>query len=262
MVLEKRNLALVLSGGSARGLAHIGVLEVLEENHIPIDAIVGTSMGALIGGLYSAGTLNKFKEKAIHLSDNKFLSLFLSQRIKSGNNKSESIAPFLREFTQNKRIEKLPISFTAVATDLKSGKEVFIDKGDLLKGILASTSIPGVFQPVKLGNKLLIDGGVVDPLPQKYGQLIGDKVISVNAMPDKFKYERESDAFDIISEAVGIMTHELIRLTSTQSKRTVFLQLKTNNIKPFDFFHADKLIKLGRKEAKKNLPKIIKLTKS
>lgn len=256
---KKRSLGLVLSGGSARGLAHIGFLEVLEENHIPVDALVGTSMGALIGGVYIAGNLKKFEEKVLNLSKNKFLSLFLSHRIRKGNASTEAIEPFLRELIGNKKIEKLPIYFTAVATDLRSGKEVFIDKGDLVKAILASISIPGVFNPVKMGRKLLVDGGVVDPLPQKYGQLIADKVITVNAMPSAFKYKKESDAFDIISEAVGIMSHELVRLSTIPSERIIFVQLHTNYLDPFDFTHVPKIIQIGRRAAKKHLKSIVDL---
>ncbi len=256
---KKRNLALVLSGGSARGFAHIGALEVLEEHHIPIDTIIGTSMGALVGGLYAAGTLKNFKENAIRLSNNNFVSLFVSNKIKRGKTSTQELESLLKKYTENKKIENLDISFTAIATDLKTGKEVFVNQGKLLKAIIGSISIPGIFPPVKMGNKLLVDGGVIDPLPQKYGHLIANKIIAVNAMPSQFKYKKESDVFDIISEAVGIMTNELITLKSQTDPQTVFIQLKTEEIKPFDFANVEKIIDIGRKETKKNINKVIKL---
>jgi len=259
MFAQKRNLALVLSGGSARGLAHIGVLEILEEHHVPIDTIIGTSMGAIVGGLYSAGTLKDFKQDILKVSSSKLVSLFLSHKIKGGHTTTAEIENFLKRYTKNKKIEKLDLSFTAVATNLKTGKELFINNGSLLKALLGSISIPGIFPPVKYGKFLLIDGGVVDPLPQHYGGLLAKKVIAVNAMPTQFKYKKESDVFDVISEAVGIMTNELIALKSKGGIGSVFIQVPTENIDSFDFSLAPKIIALGRKAAQQNLSKIIKL---
>jgi NTE family protein len=256
---KKRNLALVLSGGSARGLAHIGVLEVLEKHHVPIDTVVGTSMGAIVGGLYSAGTLKEFKKKIINLSHSKLLSMFISHKIKQGNTNIHSVEPFLKDFTKNKKIEELDLHFSAVATNLKTGKEVILEKGDLLTAILASISIPGVFTPVKIEDMLLVDGGVVDPLPEKYGHLIADKVISVNAMPENYKYKSEEDIFTILSEAVGIMTQEIMNHNRVHNSRNVFVQLDTEKIDHFDFTNVEKLINLGKKAAKKKLPEIINL---
>ena len=260
--MAKKNLALVLSGGSVRGLGHIGVLEVLEEHHIPIDMIIGTSMGALVGGLYAAGTLNDFKSEVLKLSKNKVASLFIAKRIKRGKAKTETIERLLRDFTKGKRISGLDIPFTAVATNLKTGKEVFIEKGSLLKAIMASISIPGLFPPVEMKNKLLVDGGVIDPLPQKYGQTVAKKVISINAIPIKFKYKKEGDVFDIISESIGIITNELIQLKSQERKNTVFIQLRTGGIKPFDFSKVQKAINIGRRTTERNMKRIIKLVKS
>lgn len=263
MVFEKKKgLALVLSGGSVRGLAHIGVLEVLEKHHVPIDRVIGTSMGALIGGLYAAGTLKQFSERITKFSQNKIATLFLFRRIRKGNTSTEAIIPFLKDFTANKKIEDLDIGYTAVATDLKTGKEIFLEKGDLLHSILASISIPGIFQPVQIGDRILVDGGVVDPLPQKYGHLVAKKVIAVNAMPAAFKYKQESDVFDVISEAIGIMTHELIESQTKKKPNSVFLQLKTEGIEPFDFSQIPKIIDIGRKEAKKRIKEITKLVAS
>jgi NTE family protein len=259
---KKRDLALVLSGGSARGLAHIGVLEVLEKHHVPIEAIVGTSMGAVIGGLYAAGTLNDFKQKLIKLSENKILSMFISHRIKRGDTNIHAVEPFLKEFTKNKRIEDLDLAFTAVATDLKTGKEVFLNKGDLLTAILASISIPGVFTPVQIDNMLLVDGGVLDPLPQKYGHLIAEKVISVNAMPEHYKYKSENDIQGFLSEVGGIMIHEILNHNLIHNDKSLFIQLKTDTIEHFDFSDVEKIIGLGRSAAKKHIKEIVKLAQA
>ena len=259
MFIKKRNLALVLSGGSARGLAHIGVLEVLEKHHVPIDTIVGTSMGALVGGLYAAGTLKEFQQDILRVSNSTLISLFLSHKIKDGKTTTAEIENFLKKYTQKKKIEKLDIAFTAVATNLITGKEVFLNKGDLLKALLGSISLPGIFPPVKAGKQLLVDGGVVDPLPQHYGEFIAKKVIAVNAMPVHFKYKKEGDVFDVIAEAVGIMTNELIALKSKECAESVFIQLNLEKIDSFDFSQAPKIIAHGRTMAEKHIEKIIAL---
>lgn len=258
---KKKDLAIVLSGGSAKGLAHIGVLEVLEENHIPIEAIVGTSMGALIGGLYASGKMKEFKKEAIEFSKNKIMKFLMKRKFGKKHLSVSSVKPFLYKFFKDKKIESLPISFTAVATDLKTGKEVFIDKGDLLTAVMASISIPGIFDPVRIDQSVLIDGGVVDPLPEKYGHVIADKVLTVNAMASEFKYKDEGEVFDVISEAVGIMSHEIIKLKSIKDDKTLLIQLDTSHIEPFDFTNIESHIEVGRKAALKNLKKIIELSK-
>lgn len=263
--IKKKNLALVLSGGSARALAHIGVLEVLEENKIPIDAIVGTSMGAAIGGIYAAGKLKEFKEEIVKLSQNKLRTFLWSLKFKNPNSDSEkSFGPFLDKFIKNKKIEDLAIDFTAIAINLKDGEEVYINKGSLKKAILASVAIPGIFHCVEIGSKCLIDGGLVDPLPQRYGHIIAKKVIAVNAMPRKIAYKRKKQGiFEVLSEASGIISNTLIDLENVitlqtfSDKKGLFLQLKTENRKPFDFYNISKIINIGRREAKNNIKKII-----
>jgi NTE family protein len=170
---KKKKLALVLSGGSARGLAHIGVLEVLEENKIPIDAVVGTSMGAVIGGIYAAGKLKEFKEEIIKMSHSRMRAIFWTLKFRRFDvDPSKAFGPVLSKYLKNKKIQDLGIDFTAIATDLKTGEEVYLNEGNLVKAILASVCLPGICHPMTLGKRLLIDGGVVDPLPQGYGELI------------------------------------------------------------------------------------------
>ncbi|MCK5449278.1 patatin-like phospholipase family protein [Candidatus Pacearchaeota archaeon] len=259
---KKRGLALALSGGSVRGLAHIGFLEVLEENNIKIDYIVGTSMGALVGGIYAAGKLKEFKKKMLKLSKNKILSLLLSNQFKRGNTDTKEIEKFIKKFVENRKIENLQVGFTAIATDLKTGKEVYLEEGDLLKSISASISIPGIFQPVKMRGMLLVDGGVVDPLPEGYASEKARKVIAVNALPMRVNYRRGGGTFEILSEVAGIMLNEIIGRRKGKEKNKLFVQIKTRNIDSFDFKSASRVIGLGRTAAKKHLKRIIELANS
>lgn len=263
---KKKELAIVLSGGSARGIAHIGVMEVLEENKIPIDAIVGTSMGALIGAIYACGAMKEFKKEIVKLSESRLKSMFWELKLKKpGSDTEKAFGPFLNNFIKNKKIENLGIDFTAVATDLRTGKEVYINKGSLLKAVLASISLPGLFHPFELGNKLLIDGGVVDPLPESYGLSIARKVIAVNAMPKKYIHKRGDNFYEVLLEASNIMSNTLVNmenmmnLSTFKERKLVFIQLKTENRNPFDFYKLNELIEIGRKAAKSHLKEIIKL---
>jgi NTE family protein len=260
--LKKANLALALSGGSARGLAHIGFLEVLDENKIPIEAIVGTSMGAVVGGIYASGKLKEFKEKIIKLSTSQIVSLFLSSKITRGNVDTKEIEPFISEFLGDKKAEELAIKFVVTATNLKTGEEIFLDKGSMIKNIMASISIPGVFQPVKIKNDLYVDGGVLDPLPQEHAQKIAEKVIAVNAIPQKLIPRKEGTMLEMIGQAVSIMTNEIMNLKLKKEKNILFIQLKTDKISSFDFSKTEQIINIGRKAAKKNLKKIIKFQKN
>ena len=260
--MKKRKLAVALSGGSVIGLAHIGFLEVLEENNIKVDYVVGTSMGALVGGIYATGKLKELKNKIIKLSKNRILSLLLSNKIKKGNNNTKEIEGFIEPIIKNKKTEDLKIGFTAIATDLKTGKEIYLEKGPLLKNISASISIPGVFQPVKIKNMLLVDGGVTDPLPEEYAKKKAKKVIVVNAMPTRVNYKKDGNTFDILSEVMSIMTNNLICKRNNKSDKHLFIQIKTKDIDYFDFKNTSKIIKLGRKAAKKHIKKIIRLSNS
>lgn len=260
--MTKRGLAIALSGGSVRGLAHIGFLEVLEENNVKVDYIVGTSMGALVGGIYAAGKLKELKKKILKLSKSRILALLLSNQIRKGNADTKEIEKFIEPLIRGRQMKTLNPSFTAIATDLKTGKEAYLEEGSLQKNISASISIPGIFQPVKIGKMLLVDGGVIDPLPEEYAKKKARKIIAVNAMPSKINYKKGGDTLDIVSEAVAIMTNKLIKIGKKKSEDRLFIQIRTRNIDSFDFKSASKVIKLGRKAAKKNLNKIIKLSNS
>lgn len=160
-----KNVALVLSSGGARGIAHIGVIQELEKSGYTITSIAGTSMGALVGGLQAKGSLPEFTEwllKFTKMDVIKFMDLTINR---GGLVKGEKIMKTLGDFFGESLIEDLPVAFACVAADLNSHNEIVFAKGDLLQAIRASISIPTVFQPVTLNGKILVDGGVINPLP-------------------------------------------------------------------------------------------------
>jgi len=165
MSTEGRSVSLVLGSGGARGLAHIGVIQWLEENGYRIESVVGASMGALIGGIHAAGQLADYRDWvcALHRTDVvRFLDLAFRS---SGLIKGDRIIDTLRRMVGDHRIEDLPISFTAVATDIDRRREIWLCQGPLFDAIRASIAVPTVFTPHRYRGMTLLDGGLLNPVP-------------------------------------------------------------------------------------------------
>jgi NTE family protein len=195
--LENKKVGLALGSGSAKGLAHIGVLKFLQENNIKVDYISGTSIGAMIGGAYAAG-IDAYHIENIALSAD-YISLvkyFFPTISKSGLINGIQVEKFLENILGDLEIEDLKIPFTAVTTNIKTGQEFLISKGNLIKAIRSSISVPIIFKPTYYEKKYLIDGGLVNPLPIKTVYDMGASyVIAVNVIPTTEQLNQESKAF-------------------------------------------------------------------
>ncbi|GAB6095087.1 patatin-like phospholipase family protein [Desulfatiferula olefinivorans] len=165
MTTQPTTVSLVLGSGGARGLAHIGVIRLLEENHYAVRSISGCSMGALVGGIYAAGKLDEFEQWVRSITRMDMVTLLDLAWGKTGLVKGEKIINTLVNLVGDCRIEDLPVSFTAVAADVKREKEVWIQTGSLFDAIRASISLPLIFTPVSFNGSDLIDGGVLNPVP-------------------------------------------------------------------------------------------------
>ena len=165
MIATKKTVSLVLGSGGARGYAHIGVIEELLEHDYEIKSIAGSSMGALIGALYACGKLEVFKEWVLALDLLDVAKLVDFSFTGTGIIQGDKVFAVIEEMIGDVMIEDLPIPFTAVATDLIKQKEVWIQEGRLIDAIRASIAIPTVFTPKKIGERYLIDGGVINPMP-------------------------------------------------------------------------------------------------
>ncbi len=162
---EPKTVSLVLGSGGARGLAHIGVIHVLEEKGYNIESIAGCSMGALIGGMYAAGKLDEYEQWIRGIKRLDIVNMMDIAWEGGGLVKGDKIIGVLTDMVGERQIEDLPIRFTAVATELETGMEVWLSKGSLFDAIRSSISLPLFFTPVKRRENLLIDGGVVNPVP-------------------------------------------------------------------------------------------------
>lgn len=236
-------VALALGGGGARGLAHIGVIKVLKSHSVPIDLVVGTSIGAIIGATFCLNpdadaleqsflelldrtqlrNLESFFAQVSEENDKKFIVQRLLCRIRDiclWNLKktrrwlirTEPIIELLSALYNDKKFQDAKIPFACVAVDLIGGSEIIIEEGRILDGILASSSIPGIFAPLRCGNHLLVDGGVLASVPARQARILGaDFIIGVDLEDIRLKSELSS-GLDIMFQSDRIKTHFLNKL--------------------------------------------------
>lgn len=165
MTNHSKTVSLVLGGGGARGLAHIGVIQFLEQHNFQIRSIAGTSMGALVGGIHATGRLDVYEKWIRALQKKDMLRLLDFSFTKAGLIKGQKLNDVLQELVGIHNIEELDIAFTAVATDINNEKEVWFDSGPLFEAIRASIGIPLIFSPIEIGGRRLIDGSLINPIP-------------------------------------------------------------------------------------------------
>ena len=193
---KKIYISLVLGSGAARGLAHIGVIRCLEDRGFEIHDISGASMGALVGGIYAAGELDVYVEWVSALKRRNIIRLLDISFSKKSIFKGEKIIEVLNEMIGDRTIEDLPIGFTAVATDIIEQKEIWLTHGSLFDAIRASIAVPMIFSPVKLSDRVLVDGGIINPVPLA-PTLNNDTeltiAVALNGPPEVFKSERENE---------------------------------------------------------------------
>ena len=184
-MIKNKKVGLVLGSGSAKGLSHIGVIKFLKEMDIKIDYIVGSSIGAMIGGAYAAGiSINEIEDIALKTDLASSVKYFLPTISKSGLISGTKVKKFIEDTVGDIEIENLKIPFVATATDIFTGEEIDFNKGNLVEAIRASISVPIIFQPVVHNDQILVDGGLANPLPINVACKMGaDFIIAVNVIP-------------------------------------------------------------------------------
>lgn len=252
----KPKIALVLGGGAARGFAHIGVIRVLEQEKIPIDMVIGTSVGSLIGAIY-AYDRNSFELEwtAFMLErDNIFDYGLMNMLTGLGAAKGEKLEEFIRVKIPVKNVEELKIPFAAVATDLNRGSRVVLDSGSIAKAVHASCAIPGVFQPVEHQGKLLVDGGVLDNIAVDVARERGaDIVIAVDIGQNLMNFSI-TNALDVMLQSISIMAAETVK----QKKRDadILIDPKVGTVGMLDFSQKKRCMQAGIEAAQKYMPEI------
>ena len=249
---EPARIALVLGGGAARGFAHIGVLKILESNGIPIHMIVGTSAGSFVGSLYAYG-LNAYQIQKLSL-DIQRSDIADFTIPDNGFIKGDLLEEYVNRMLRNTTMEKLRIPFYATATELPNGKETVFGTGNTGKAVRASCSIPGVFNPAMIGNKMYVDGGVVSPVPVDAAKRLGaDVVIAVDISSD-LDTTKPSGTIETILQAINIMCS---RISVAQlSRADIVIRPLVGHIGSADFDRRNDAIIEGEKAALQALPKI------
>ena len=275
-----KKISLVLGSGGARGYAHIGVIEALEAKGYEIVSVSGASMGALVGGLYACGKLSEYKEWILGLQPLDVAGLLDLAWDRRGLMSGTKVFERLDELVGTRTIESLPVRFTAVAADLNRGKEVWFQDGDLLTAIRASVAIPSVFTPVEIDGMLLVDGGVLNPLPvaptmsdrsemtvavNLYGpdvvreeQAVAERYDSLvermasrakKAIKERLKRQEEVHVFSILDQSFDTMQRSLTQYRIGGYPPDLVIELPKNICSTFDFHKARMLIDAGRNAA-------------
>jgi NTE family protein len=287
MAAAGKNISLVLGSGGARGLAHIGIIQVLEERGYTIGSISGSSMGALIGGIYAAGKLDIYADWVSALDRFDVLRLLDVSFSGTAIFKGEKIINTLRDLIGEQDIDDLPITFTAVATDLDANKEVWFSKGPLWDAIRASIAFPTIFSAFSHNGRTLVDGGLlnpvpiaptlrdmtdmtiavslngasqgppaditpVEPAPEKhniYHQKVLDFIDSLSWGNGKDEKEDEAGFFDIISKSIDVMQSTISNFKLAAYKPDILIEIPADVCTIYEFERATELIEIGRREA-------------
>lgn len=253
-----KKIGLVLSGGAAYGFAHIGVLEVLEKNRIKPEIIAGTSMGAIVGGMYAAGIPVKTMVEAISsFTQNKFVDVNLFGLVSGGLVFGNKIMKFFKKHVGDKKIEECDTTFACVTAELSKGKEVVLKSGSLSEAMRASMSVPGLFRPVKKDKMVLVDGGVCNNFPIKLAREMGaDIVIGVDVTSFYKKEANLKSAIEVLISAMNFAQSEYMK--KLKDKGDVHILVEQPNTKFTKLTHQNAItsIKYGRKAARKMLPEI------
>lgn len=255
MIKSKRpKIGLALGSGGSRGLSHIGVIKVLQENNIPIDFIAGSSIGAMVGGFYAAGLeVERIEEIALDTSWRKLFSL-IDPHLKQGLIGGEKVKQFIDTYIGGKKFEDCKIPFTAVATDLKTGMAVILNKGEMAQAIRASVSIPLVFKPVKINDQALADGGLSAPVPVEIVRDMGaDLIIAVNL--DKYYHDGiwQPGFYDIANDSLAILRHHLSISNTAAADMVIDINVDAYW---YQFINGQNIIMAGEEATKKVLPQL------
>jgi len=257
-----KKVGLALGGGAARGLAHIGVLEVLEKEGIPVDMIAGTSAGAAVGALYAQGnSAARVKELALDTGWRRLVSLIDLALPRSGFIEGTKIKNLLRSIMGDINFSQLKIPLSCVATDIRSGEEVVISDGPVLEAVRASISIPVIFTAVKRGDRYLVDGGLVNPVPVSTVRKMGaELVIAVNVIPPMgvrlqlAKETKPPGIFQSMLHSFYIATYSLVR--SNLAGADIVIEPKLPHIGYGDFHRISDSIAQGEIAAQELIEKI------
>jgi len=286
-----KSVALVLSSGGARGYAHIGVIEALESHGFTVKSITGCSMGAVVGGIYAAGGLDKFKDWACSLERTDAFKLYDFVFSSQGLIRGERVFKQIEASIPDRNIEELNIPFKALATDLNTQKEIIFDRGSLYRALKASSTIPAVVKPTQFEDLELLDGGILNPLPINFVDKGKEDIIvavDVNS-PIPYDHSKRSETeiaedrkfnshlenlakkwfrtessqsnaskkkygfFDLLMKSIDMMQDRIAENMIQQHPPDILVQISRSTCSTFDYYKAEKLVEEGKNAFEKAL---------
>lgn len=289
--MSKKNVALVLSSGGSKGLAHIGVINELEKHGFKISSISGSSIGSVIGGLYAMDKLPEYTKWVKTLDKKKVWGLLDFTFSRNGLLKGERVFNTMQSFISDVSIENMQIPFSVVATDIINEKEIVFTSGSFYEAIRASIAIPTAIKPIKYKDTFLVDGGVLCPVPIEYVKRNKDDILVVvnlygtkkektmnqelNTNPQNYFYKKYNDYvnsiskliisgdknslgyFSLLNATTFAMVHKLSKLAIDKHQPDITINIPVNSASTFDFHKAEELIELGELVASKEINKYL-----
>ena len=243
-------IALALGGGAAKGFAHIGVIKTLEAQGIVPDIVIGTSAGSVVGAMYASGKSGfELQQLAISLDESQVSDWSLPDR---GVLKGDALAAFINKTVNNATIERLPKKFGAVATDLASGEPIVFRSGDTGTAVRASSSVPGVFQPVSIRGREYVDGGLVSPVPVRFAREMGATFVIAVDISGRPQGGKTKSSLDVLLQTFTIMGQSLNRSELPQAD--IVIRPDISQLASADFKTRHLAVLEGEKAATQALP--------
>ena len=245
-------LGLALGGGAARGFAHIGVIQVLEENGIKPDLVVGTSAGSLVAAFYATGKTGAQLQWLADTMDESQFTDWSVPFMSRGMLRGEALGRYVNSQLNGAKIEDMKMPLGIVATDLRTGEGILFRRGDIATAVRASSAVPSVFEPVRIGNKDYVDGGLVSPVPVRYARQMGADIIIAVDISSRPEDAQTSDMLKVLLQTFSIMGKSISQLELAQAE--VVVRPAMPDVGSAEFAARKKSIEAGRAAMKLALP--------
>ncbi len=252
VVKKVPKLGLALGGGAARGFAHIGVIQVLEENGIKPDLVVGTSAGSVVAAFYANGKTGAQLQWLADTMDESQLTDWSMPFLSRGMMRGEALGRYINSQLNGAKIEDLKMPLGIVATDLQSGDGILFRRGDIATAVRASSAVPSVFEPVRIGNKDYVDGGLVSPVPVRYARQMGADIVVAVDISSRPEDAKTTDMLKVLLQTFSIMGKSISQLEAAQAD--VMVRPSMPEVGSADFAARKKSIEAGRAAMKIALP--------
>jgi len=245
-------LGLALGGGAARGFAHIGVIQVLEENGIKPDMVVGTSAGSVVAAFYASGKTGGQLQWLADSMDESQLTDWTVPFMSRGMLRGDALGRYINSQLNGAKIEDLKMPLGIVATDLQTGDGIMFRRGDIATAVRASSAVPSVFEPVRIGNKDYVDGGLVSPVPVRYARQMGADIVIAVDISSRPEDAKTTDMLKVLLQTFSIMGKSISQLEMAQAE--VVVRPAMPDVGSTEFAARKKSIEAGRAAMKLALP--------